>query len=103
MRVLKVEVVKLPATTAMHFGANFVLGGFVFINAHKLKLSMHCFILLLGRGARLRGTQWRDETWPCETCTSARLAFPELMCRCHTCIQRHSTALASKRQRQGRS
>ena len=42
MRVLKVEVVKLPATNAMHYGANFVHGGFVFINAHKLKLAIHC-------------------------------------------------------------
>jgi len=42
MRVLKVEVVKLPATNAMHYGANFVHSGFVFINAHKLKLAIHC-------------------------------------------------------------
>ena len=62
--MLKVEVVKLPATNAMHYGANFVHSGFVFINAHKLKLAIHCYVLFLGRGTRLRGTQRQDETWP---------------------------------------
>jgi len=56
--VLKVEVVKLPATNAMHYGANFVHSGFVFINAHKLKLAHS----LLRTFSRPRHTPSRNST-----------------------------------------
>lgn len=44
MRVCKVEVVELPAMTAMVFGANVVHSGFVVINARERNLALHWYL-----------------------------------------------------------